>query len=113
MGIFSIQSKAIFLLLLSFWDPKYCWLENSPVEFRVHFLFCSPTSKSLDMIQLISLTGIFTFLPFIKKNKTKQKQLKKPPQKQNNTAKTTKPKPKKNPQTPNQNQLTCRYLFLR
>lgn len=63
------------------------------------------------MIQLILLTGIFTFLPFIKKNKTKQKQLKKPPQKQNNTAKTTKPKPKKTPKHPTKTNLLAGIYF--
>lgn len=83
-----------FFLLLSFWDPKFWWLEDGPVEFRAHFLFCSPTSKCLDMIQLISFTGTFTFLPFLKKNPTKKsKQKMKTPTKNQN--KTKKPHPTK------------------
>lgn len=64
-----------------FLGPEFCWLEDSPVEFRAHLLFCSPNSKSLDMIQLISLTGTFTLIQFTKKPTNQKKNKKKHPKK--------------------------------
>lgn len=63
------------------------------------------------MIQLISLTGIFTFLPFIKKNKTKQNNPKNPPKNKTTQPKQQNQNQKKNPKHPTKTNLLAGIYF--
>lgn len=66
MVIFSVQSKAIFncFPLFLFGIQISVGFRIVKLNLRANFPFCSPSSKSLGMIQFISLTGTFTPLSF-------------------------------------------------
>lgn len=111
MGIFSIQSKAIFYSFCLFGTPSIVGLKivqlNS--EYISYFVLQLP-SPWIWFNWFHSLVSLHSF-HLSKKTKPKQKQPKKPPQNQNNTAKTTKPKPKKTPKHPTKTNLLAGIYF--